>query len=137
MVINEQTKKYKVLDIAEYIVNVSYRYSWRPYYLSGEKLTKILRVIQMYFSEILHKEIFIDNVDDFVRNNKQYFCDVKLLLDENKNFDFIDDINKEIINLIIYDMKNLIGLEINENYMWNIISSQLFCYYFNHIVNDK
>ena len=124
MVINEQTKKYKVLDIAEYIVNVSYRYSWRSYYLSGEKLTKILRVIQMYFSEILHKEIFIDNVDDFVRNNKQYFCDVKLLLDENKNFDFIDDVDREIINLIIYDMKNFIGLEISENDMLNIISSQ-------------
>lgn len=29
-----------------------------------------------------------------------------------------------IINLIIYDMKNLIGLEINENYMLNVISSQ-------------
>lgn len=124
MVINEQTKKYNVLDIAEYIVNVSYRYSWKPYYLSGEKLTKILQVIQMYFNKILHEEIFIDNVDDFVRNNKQYFCDVKLLLDENKNFDFIDDINKDIINLIIYDMKNLIGLEINENYMLNVISSQ-------------
>ena len=124
MVINEQTKKYNVLDIAEYIVNVSYRYSWKPYYLSGEKLTKILQVIQMYFNKILHEEIFIDDVDDFVRNNKQYFCDVRLLLDENKNFDFIDDINKDIINLIIYDMKNLIGLEINENYMLNIISSQ-------------
>lgn len=124
MIINEQTKKYNVLDIAEYIVNVSYKYSWRPYYLSGEKLTKILQVIKMYFNKILHEEIFIDDVDDFVRNNKQYFCDVKLLLDENKNFDFIDDINKEIINLIIYDMKNLIGLEINENYMLNIISSQ-------------
>lgn len=124
MVINEQTKKYNVLDIAEYIVNVSYRYSWKPYYLSGEKLTKILQVIQMYFNKILHEEIFIDDVDDFVRNNKQYFCDVKLLLDENKNFDFIDDINKDIINLIIYDMKNLIGLEINENYILNVISSQ-------------
>lgn len=124
MVINEQTKKYKVLDIAEYIVNVSYRYSWRPYYLSGEKLTKILRVIQMYFSEILHKEIFIDDVNDFVRNNKKYFCDVKLLLNENKNFDFLDDVYKEIINLIIYDMKNFIGLEISENDMLNIISSQ-------------
>ena len=124
MVINEQTKKYNILDIAEYIVNVSYRYSWKPYYLSGEKLTKILQVIQMYFNKILHEEIFIDDVNDFVRNNKQYFCDVKLLLDENKNFDFIDDINKEIINLIIYDMKNLIGLEINENYMLNVISSQ-------------
>lgn len=78
----------------------------------------------MYFNKILHEEIFIDDVNDFVRNNKQYFCDVKLLLDENKNFDFIDDINKEIINLIIYDMKNLIGLEINENYMLNVISSQ-------------
>lgn len=78
----------------------------------------------MYFSKILHEEIFIDDVDDFVRNNKQYFYNVKLLLDENKNFDFIDDINKDIINLIIYDMKNLIGLEINENYMLNIISSQ-------------
>lgn len=124
MIINEQITKYNVFDIAEYIVNVSYRYSWRPYYLSGEKLTKILRVIQMYFSKILHKEIFIDDVNDFVRNNKQYFYDVKLLLDENKNFDFIDDINKDIINLIIYDMKNLIGLEINENYMLNVISSQ-------------
>lgn len=124
MIINEQTKKYNVLDIAEYIVNVSYKYSWRPYYLSGEKLTKILQVIKMYFNKILHEEIFIDDVDDFVRNNKQYFCDVKLLLDENKNFDFIDDINKDIINLIIYDMKNLIGLEINENYMLNVISSQ-------------
>lgn len=124
MVINEQTKKYNVLDIAEYIVNVSYRYSWKPYYLSGEKLTKILQVIQMYFNKILHEEIFIDDVDDFVRNNKQYFCDVRLLLDENKNFDFIDDINKDIINLIIYDMKNLIGLEINENYILNVISSQ-------------
>lgn len=124
MIINEQTKKYNVLDIAEYIVNVSYKYSWRPYYLSGEKLTKILQVIQMYFSKILYKEIFIDDVNDFVRNNKQYFCDVKLLLDENKNFDFIDDINKDIINLIIYDMKNLIGLEINENDMLNVISSQ-------------
>ena len=124
MIINEQTKKYNVLDIAEYIVNVSYKYSWRPYYLSGEKLTKILQVIKMYFNKILHEEIFIDDVNDFVRNNKQYFCDVRLLLDENKNFDFIDDINKDIINLIIYDMKNLIGLEINENYMLNIISSQ-------------
>lgn len=124
MIINEQTKKYNVLDIAEYIVNVSYRYSWKPYYLSGEKLTKILQVIQMYFNKILHEEIFIDDVDDFVRNNKQYFCDVRLLLNENKNFDFIDDINKDIINLIIYDMKNLIGLEINENYMLNVISSQ-------------
>ena len=124
MIVNEQTQKYNVLDIAEYIVNVSYRYSWRPYYLSGEKLTKILQVIKMYFNKILHKEIFIDDVDDFVRNNKQYFCDVKLLLDENKNFDFIDNINKEIINLIIYDMKNLIGLEIDENYMLNVISSQ-------------
>lgn len=124
MIINEQTKKYNVLDIAEYIVNVSYKYSWRPYYLSGEKLTKILQVIKMYFNKILHEEIFIDDVNDFVRNNKQYFCDVKLLLDENKNFDFIDDINKEIINLIIYDMRNLIGLEINENYMLNVISSQ-------------
>lgn len=124
MVINEQTKKYNVLDIAEYIVNVSYRYSWKPYYLSGEKLTKILQVIQMYFNKILHEEIFIDDVDAFVKNNKQYFYDVKLLLDENKNFDFIDDINKDIINLIIYDMKNLIGLEINENYMLNVISSQ-------------
>jgi hypothetical protein len=124
MVINEQTKKYNVLDIAEYIVNVSYRYSWKPYYLSGEKLTKILQVIQMYFNKILHEEIFIDDVDDFVRNNKEYFYDVKLFLDENKDFDFIDDIDKEIINLIIYDMKNLIGLEINENYMLNVISSQ-------------
>lgn len=124
MIINEQTKKYNVLDIAEYIVNVSYKYSWRPYYLSGEKLTKILQVIKMYFNKILHEEIFIDDVNDFVRNNKQYFCDVRLLLDENKNFDFIDDINKDIINLIIYDMKNLIGLEINENYMLNVISSQ-------------
>lgn len=124
MVINEQTTKYNVFDIAEYIVNISYRYSWRPYYLSGEKLTKILQVVQMYFQKILHKEIFIDDVDDFVKNNKQYFCDVKLLLDENKNFDFIDDINKEIINLIIYDMKNFIGLEIDENDMVNIISSQ-------------
>lgn len=124
MIINEQTKKYNVLDIAEYIVNVSYRYSWRPYYLSGEKLIKILRVIQMYFNKILYEEVFMDDVNDFVRNNKKYFCDVKLLLDENKNFDFIDDINKDIINLIIYDMKNLIGLEINENYMLNVISSQ-------------
>ena len=124
MIINEQTKKYNVLDIAEYIVNVSYRYSWRPYYLSGEKLTKILQVIKMYFNKILHEEIFIDNVNYFVRNNKQYFCDVKLLLDENKNFDFIDDVNKEIINLIIYDMKNFIGLEISEYDMLNIISSQ-------------
>lgn len=124
MIINEQTKKYNVLDIAEYIVNVSYRYSWRPYYLSGEKLTKILQVIKMYFNKILHEEIFIDNVNDCVRNNKQYFCDVKLLLDENKNFDFIDDVNKEIINLIIYDMKNFIGLEISEYDMLNIISSQ-------------
>lgn len=124
MVINEQTPKYNVLDIAEYIVNVSYRYSWRPYYLSGEKLTKILQVIQMYFDKILHEEIFINDVDDFVRNNKQYFYDVKLLLDENKNFDFIDDVDKEIINLIVYDMKNFIGLEIDENYMLNVISSQ-------------
>lgn len=124
MIINEQTKKYNVLDIAEYIVNVSYRYSWKPYYLSGEKLTKILQVIQMYFNKILHEEIFIDDVNDFVRNNKQYFCDVKLLLDENKNFDFIDDVNKEIINLIIYDMKNFIGLEISEYDMLNVISSQ-------------
>lgn len=124
MIINEQITKYNVFDIAEYIVNVSYRYSWRPYYLSGEKLTKILQVVQMYFQKILHKEIFIDDVDDFVRNNKQYFCDVRLLLDENKNFDFIDDVDREIINLIIYDMKNLIGLEINENYMLNVISSQ-------------
>ncbi len=124
MVINEQTKKYNVLDIAEYIVNVSYRYSWRPYYLSGEKLTKILQVIQMYFNKILHKEIFIDDVDDFVRNNKQYFHNVKLLLDENKNFNFIDDVDREIINLIIYDMKNFIGLEIDENDMLNVISLQ-------------
>lgn len=124
MIINEQTPKYNVLDIAEYIVNVSYRYSWRPYYLSGEKLTKILQVIQMYFNKILHKEIFIDDVNDFVRNNKQYFCDVKLLLDENKNFDFIDDGDREIINLIVYDMKNFIGLEIDENDMLNVISSQ-------------
>lgn len=127
MVINEQTKKYNVLDIAEYIVNVSYRYSWRPYYLSVEKLTKILQVIQMYFNKILHKEIFIDDVDDvddFVRNNKQYFHNVKLLLDENKNFDFIDDVDREIINLIIYDMKNFIGLEIDENDMSNVISLQ-------------
>lgn len=125
MVINEQTKKYNVFDIAKYIVNVSYRYSWRPYYLSGEKLTKILQVIKMYFNKILHEEIFIDDVNDFVRNNKQYFCDVKLLLDENKNFDFLDDVYKEIINFIIYDMKNFIGLEINENDMLNVISSQL------------
>lgn len=125
MIINEQTKKYNVLDIAEYIVNVSYKYSWRPYYLSGEKLIKILRVIQMYFNKILYEEIFIDDVNDFVRNNKQYFCDVKLLLDENKNFDFLDDVYKEIINFIIYDMKNFIGLEINENDMLNVISSQL------------
>lgn len=125
MIINEQTKKYNVLDIAEYIVNVSYRYSWRPYYLSGEKLIKILRVIQMYFNKILYEEVFMDNVDDFVRNNKQYFCDVKLLLDENKNFDFIDNVDREIINLIIYDMKNFIGLEISENDILNIISSQL------------
>lgn len=125
MIINEQTKKYNVLDIAEYIVNVSYRYSWRPYYLSGEKLIKILRVIQMYFNKILYEEVFMDNVDDFVRNNKQYFCDIKLLLDENKNFDFIDDVDREIINLIIYDMKNFIGLEISENDILNIISSQL------------
>lgn len=124
MVINEQITKYNVLDIAEYIVNVSYRYSWRPYYLNGEKLTKILQVIKMYFNKILYKEIFIDDVNDFVRNNKKYFYDVKLFLDENKDFDFIDDIDKEIINLIIYDMKNLIGLEINENYMLNVISSQ-------------
>lgn len=124
MVINEQTKKYNVLDIVEYIVNVSYRYFWRPYYLSGEKLTKILQVIKMYFDKILHEEIFIDDVDDFVRNNKQYFYDVKLLLDENKNFDFIDDVDREIINLIIYDMKNFIGLEINKNDMLNVISSQ-------------
>lgn len=124
MIINEQTKKYNVLDIAEYIVNVSYRYSWRPYYLNEEKITKILQTIQMYFSKILHKEIFIDDVDDSVRNNKQYFYDVKLLLDENKNFDFIDDVDREIINLIIYDMKNFIGLEIDENYMLNVISSQ-------------
>lgn len=124
MIINEQTPKYDVLDIVEYIVNISYRYSWRPYYLSGEKLTKILQIIKMYFQKILHKEIFIDDVNDFIRNNKQYFYDVKLFLDENKNFDFIDDINKEIINLIIYDMKNLIGLEINENYILNVISSQ-------------
>ena len=79
----------------------------------------------MYFSKILHKEIFIDNVDAFVKNNKQYFYDVKLLLDENKNFDFIDDVDREIINFIIYDMKNFIGLEINENYILNVISSQL------------
>lgn len=125
MIINEQTKKYNVLDIAEYIVNVSYRYSWRPYYLSGEKLIKILRVIQMYFNKILYEEVFMDDVNDFVRNNKQYFCDVKLLLDENKNFDFLDDVYKEIINFIIYDMKNFIGLEINENDMLNVISSQL------------
>lgn len=125
MIINEQTKKYNVLDIAEYIINVSYRYSWRPYYLSGEKLTKILQVIKMYFNKILHEEIFIDDVNDFVRKNKQYFCDVKLLLDENKNFDFLDDVYKEIINFIIYDMKNFIGLEINENDMLNVISSQL------------
>lgn len=124
MIINEQTKKYNVFDIAKYIVNVSYRYSWRPYYLSVEKLTKILQVIKMYFNKILHEEIFIDDVNDFVRNNKQYFCDVKLLLDENKNFDFLDDVNKEIINLIIYDMKNFIGLEISEYDMLNIISSQ-------------
>ena len=124
MIINEQTKKYNVLDIAEYIVNVSYRYSWRPYYLSGEKLIKILRVIQMYFNKILYEEVFMDDVNDFVRNNKKYFCDVKLLLDENKNFDFIDDVDREIINLIIYDMKNFIGLEISENDMLNIISSQ-------------
>ena len=125
MIINEQTKKYNVFDIAKYIVNVSYRYSWRPYYLSGEKLTKILQVIKMYFNKILHEEIFIDDVNDFVRNNKQYFCDVKLLLNENKNFDFLDDVYKEIINFIIYDMKNFIGLEINENHMLNVISSQL------------
>ena len=125
MIINEQTKKYNVFDIAKYIVNVSYRYSWRPYYLSGEKLTKILQVIKMYFNKILHEEIFIDDVNDFVRNNKQYFCDVKLLLNENKNFDFLDDVYKEIINFIIYDMKNFIGLEINENDMLNVISSQL------------
>lgn len=124
MIINEQTKKYNVLDIAEYIVNVSYRYSWRPYYLSGEKLIKILRVIQMYFNKILYEEVFMDDVNDFVRNNKKYFCDVKLLLDENKNFDFIDDVDRKIINLIIYDMKNFIGLEISENDMLNIISSQ-------------
>lgn len=124
MIINKQTKKYNVLDIAKYIVNVSYRYAWRPYYLSGEKLTKILQVIQMYFNKILHKEIFIDDVDAFVKNNKQYFHDVKLLLDENKNFDFIDDVYREIINLIIYDMKNFIGLEIDENDMLNVISSQ-------------
>jgi hypothetical protein len=124
MVINEQTKKYNVLDIAEYIVNVSYRYSWRPYYLSGEKLIKILRVIQMYFNKILYEEVFMDDVNDFVRNNKKYFYDVKLLLDENKNFDFIDDVYREIINLIIYDMKNFIGIEIDENYMLNVISSQ-------------
>lgn len=124
MIINEQTKKYNVLDIAEYIVNVSYRYSWRPYYLSGEKLIKILRVIQMYFNKILYEEVFMDDVNDFVRNNKKYFYDVKLLLDENKNFDFIDDVYREIINLIIYDMKNFIGIEINENYMLNVISSQ-------------
>ena len=99
MIINEQTKKYNVLDIAEYIVNVSYRYSWRPYYLSGEKLIKILRVIQMYFNKILYEEVFMDDVNDFVRNNKKYFYDVKLLLDENKNFDFIDDVYREIINL--------------------------------------
>ena len=37
---------------------------------------------------------------------------------------FIDDVNKEIINLIIYDMKNFIGLEISEYDMLNIISSQ-------------
>ena len=60
----------------------------------------------------------------FLYKNEQYFCDVKLLLDENKNFDFIDDVNKEIINLIIYDMKNFIGLEISEYDMLNIISSQ-------------
>lgn len=124
MVIDEQTTKYNVFDITEYIINISYRYSWRPYYLSGEKLTKILQVVQMYFQKILHKEIFIDDVDDFVKNNKQYFCDVKLLLDKNKNFDFIDDVDKEIINFIIYDMKNFIGLEIDENYMLNVISSQ-------------
>lgn len=124
MIINEQTKKYNVLDIAEYIVNVSYRYSWRPYYLSGEKLIKILRVIQMYFNKILYEEVFMDDVNDFVRNNKKYFYDVKLLLDENKNFDFIDDVYREIINLIIYDMKNFIGIEIDENYMLNVISSQ-------------
>ena len=124
MIINEQITKYNVFDIAEYIVNVSYRYSWRPYYLSGEKLTKILQVIKMYFDKILHEEIFIDDVDDFVRNNKKYFYDVKLLLDENKNFDFIDDVYREIINLIIYDMKNFIGIEIDENYMLNVISSQ-------------
>ena len=124
MVINEQTKKYNVLDIAEYIVNISYRYSWRPYYLNGEKLTKILKVIQMYFNKVLHEEILIDDVDDFVKNNKQYFCDVTLLLDENKNFDFLDDVDKEIINFIIYDMKNFIGLEIDENYMLNVILSQ-------------
>jgi hypothetical protein len=124
MVINEQTKKYNVLDIAEYIVNVSYRYSWRPYYLSGEKLIKILQVIKMYFNKILYEEVFMDDVNDFVRNNKKYFYDVKLLLDENKNFDFIDDVDREIINLIIYDMKNFIGLEISENDMLNIISSQ-------------
>ena len=125
MIINEQITKYNVFDIAEYIINVSYRYSWRPYYLSGEKLTKILQVVQMYFQKILYKEIFNDNINDFVRNNKQYFCDVKLLLDENKNFDFLDDVYKEIINFIIYDMKNFIGLEINENDMLNVISSQL------------
>ena len=78
----------------------------------------------MYFNKILYEEVFMDDVNDFVRNNKKYFYDVKLLLDENKNFDFIDDVYREIINLIIYDMKNFIGIEIDENYMLNVISSQ-------------
>ena len=79
MIINEQTKKYNVLDIAEYIVNVSYRYSWRPYYLNGEKLTKILQVIKMYFNKILHEEIFIDNVNDFVMLN-YFWMKIKILI---------------------------------------------------------
>lgn len=85
MIINEQITKYNVFDIAEYIVNVSYRYSWRPYYLNGEKLTKILQVIQMYFSKILHKDKF----ESITKNKNDIIDDIvndKVFYDINSNY---------------------------------------------------
>ena len=89
----------------------------------------------MYIKNVTADDFYTQNnfksQIDFVYDNKNYNCKCKKLdkfslnvYDENKNFDFIDDINKDIINLIIYDMKNFIGLEISENDMLNIISSQ-------------
>lgn len=33
----EINNKYNILQMAKYVVNISYKYSWQHYYLSGEK----------------------------------------------------------------------------------------------------